>query len=279
MKRILAAVLFACSLCALQAAETLRVMSFNVRLPLKSDGPDYWDNRRDLLVETIRRHSPDLIGTQELFYIQGQYIAEKLPHYEWFGLSRRGNHEDEHMGVFYRKDRLRVVESGNYWLSETPDAPASMSWGINFPRMVTWAVFEDLRTKRRFHCSNTHFPHRDIDEQARVNCAGILASRLRARPKEEVLIVTGDFNTDVASRSHQILTREAGLTDAWQVAPRREGPRGTFHAFKGTAGEARIDWILFRGPLQPVLAETITDNQDGRYPSDHFPVLVVFEWR
>jgi len=279
MKRFLAAVLFASSLFALQAAETLRVMTFNVRLPLKSDGPDDWDNRRDFLVETIRRRSPDLIGTQELYYVQGRYIVEKLPDYEWFGLSRRGNHEDEHMGVFYRKDRLRVVDSGNYWLSETPDVPGSMSWGINYARMVTWAVFEDLRAKRRFYYSNTHFPHRDIDEQARVNCANILASRLRARPQEEVLIVTGDFNTDVAGQSHQILTREAGLKDAWEAAARREGPRGTFHAFKGTPGETRIDWILFRGPLQPMLAETITDNFNGRYPSDHFPVLVVFEWR
>lgn len=278
MKRISAAALLAVFLFPLQAAQTLRVMTFNVRLPLKSDGLDYWDNRRDLLVETIRRYSPDVIGTQELFYVQGQYIVEKLPEYEWFGLSRRGNQEDEHMGVFYRKDRLRVAESGNYWLSETPDVPGSMSWGINFPRMVTWAVFEDLRTKRRFYFANTHFPHRDIDEQARVNCASILAGRLRARPPDEVLIVAGDFNTDVASQSHKILT-QVGLRDAWEAAARREGPRGTFHAFKGVPGQARIDWILFRGPLEPVLVETITHNRDGRYPSDHFPVLAVFEWR
>jgi endonuclease/exonuclease/phosphatase family metal-dependent hydrolase len=277
MVRALAAALLAASLSPITAAETLRVMTFNVRLPVKSDGADYWDNRRDILVETIRRRSPDIVGTQELFYVQGQYIAEKLPEYAWFGLSRRGNHEDEHMGVFFRKDRLRVVESGDYWLSETPETPGSMSWGINFPRMVTWAVFEDLHTRRRFYYANTHFPHRDIDAQARVNCANILASRLRARPPEETIILTGDFNTDVASPPHQILT-QSGLKDAWETAGRREGPRGTFHGFKGVPGEARIDWILFRGPLEPVLVETVTDNREGRYPSDHFPVLAVFEW-
>lgn len=279
MKRPIVALAFALFLSAAQAADTLRVMTFNVRLPLKSDGADAWDNRRDFLVETIRRRSPDLVGTQELYYLQGQYIIEKLPQYEWFGLSRRGNHEDEHMGVFYRKDRLRVVDSGNYWLSETPEVPGSMSWGVNFPRMVTWAVFEDLSTRRRFYFSNTHFPHRDVDEQARVNCAEILAGRLRARDAEETLLLTGDFNTDVESQSHRILLDKAGLKDAWQATERKEGPRGTFHAFKGVPGEARIDWILYRGKLLPVSVETITDNVNARYPSDHFPVLAVFEWQ
>jgi endonuclease/exonuclease/phosphatase family metal-dependent hydrolase len=69
------------------------------------------------------------------------------------------------------------------------------------------------------------------------------------------------------------------LKDAWQEAPNPAGPKGTFHGFKGTPGEARIDWIMYRGALKPVSVETITDNNNGRYPSDHFPVLAVFEWQ
>src|SRR3954452_15385098 len=80
-------------------ADSLRVMTFNVRYPAKGDGPNVWEARRDLLVDTVRKNAPDLMGTQELFYEQGQYIVEKLPEYAWFGVSRRGNHEDEHMGV------------------------------------------------------------------------------------------------------------------------------------------------------------------------------------
>jgi endonuclease/exonuclease/phosphatase family metal-dependent hydrolase len=91
-------------------------MSFNVRYPARTDGPNRWEFRRDFLVETIREKSPDVIGTQELYYEQGQYIVEKLREYAWFGISRRGSHEDEHMGVFYKKDRLRVLDSGNFWL-------------------------------------------------------------------------------------------------------------------------------------------------------------------
>jgi hypothetical protein len=86
------------SVAALADAQALRVMSFNVRYPSKSDGPDLWETRRELLVDTIRRHAPELIGTQELFHEQGEYIVSQLPELAWFGLSRRGNKEDEHMG-------------------------------------------------------------------------------------------------------------------------------------------------------------------------------------
>jgi hypothetical protein len=70
-------------------ADTLRVMSFNVRYPAKGDGKDRWEVRQDILARTIRLKNPDLIGTQELFYIQGEFIVQNLPEYEWFGNSRR----------------------------------------------------------------------------------------------------------------------------------------------------------------------------------------------
>jgi hypothetical protein len=83
-----------------------------------------------------------VVGTQELFYIQGEYIVRNLPEYEWFGNSRRGNREDEHMGIFYKRSKLRLIEAGNFWLSETPEVAGSQAWGATLPRMVTWALFE-----------------------------------------------------------------------------------------------------------------------------------------
>lgn len=257
------------------AAENLRIMTFNVRYPAKGDGENRWELRRDLLVETIREKAPDLLGTQELFYEQGQYIVEKLPGYAWFGVSRRGNQEDEHMGVFYRKDRLKLLESGNFWLSETPDKPASMSWDVTLPRMVTWGLFQI--GNRRFYFANTHFPHRSQDAAARVKCAEVIAKWLSARPKDIPLILTGDFNTGAGTEPYKLLT--ATLTDAWEAAARRTGPTGTFNGFQGRTTGPRIDWILYRGPFQALEAETITKNDNGRYPSDHFPVFAVLEWK
>ncbi|MBX5493987.1 MAG: endonuclease/exonuclease/phosphatase family protein [Bryobacteraceae bacterium] len=256
-------------------AEELRVMSFNVRYPAKGDGPNQWEYRRDLLVETVRQKNPDVLGTQELYYEQGQYIVEKLPEYTWFGLSRRGNHEDEHMGVFYRKDKLKLLDSGNFWLSETPEKPGSDAWGMSLPRMVTWGLFEIVSSKRKFYFYNTHFPHRSIDEPARVKCAELIHSRLAKLPAGVPVVITGDFNTNAGNEPYRILTN--GYKDAWESAGKRFGPTGTFHGFKGQPSASRIDWILWKGPWKALVAETVADGKDGRWPSDHFPVFAVFQ--
>ncbi len=268
----LAALLMA-SLCA--PAETLRVMTFNVRYPNPADGANAWPARRDLLVETIRARRPDVIGTQELYYEQGQYIVEKLPGYAWFGLSRRGNHEDEHMGVFYRKDRLRVAESGDFWLSTTPEKPGSVSWNMSLPRMVTWAVFELAGSGKRLWLFNTHFAHRAQDEAARLKSAMLVACRIGLLDDGEAVVVTGDFNANAGGAVHQVLASH--LRDAWLDAATRTGPENTFHGFTGKPRPGRIDWILYRAPWKVVSAETITDRRGDVFPSDHFPVMAVFE--
>jgi endonuclease/exonuclease/phosphatase family metal-dependent hydrolase len=250
-------------------------MTFNVRYPASGDGPNRWEQRRDLFIETIRAKDPDLFGTQELFELQAQYIVEKLPGYRWFGLSRRGNHEDEHMGVFYRDSRLRVVESGNFWLSETPNTAGSMSWNVSLPRMVTWGLFEIKGTKLRFYYYNTHFPHRREDEEARVRCAKVIQERMAGLPKNVPFILAGDFNAPAGGDVYKTFVPD--LTDAWTTAAIRFGPEGTFGGFKGVTTGARIDWIFYRGFGKVLHAETVTLNENGRYPSDHYPVSAILE--
>jgi len=258
------------------AAETLRVMSFNVRYPNPGDGDNRWENRRGLLVETIRTYDPDLIGTQELFFSQGEYIRGELPAYTWFGVSRRGNQEDEHMGVFYKASALRLIESGNFWLSETPDKPASMSWDVSLPRMVTWGLFETIAGKQRFYYYNSHFPHRAEDSAARLNCARVIVERAGRLPRDIPFILTGDFNALPGSDPYQLFASE--WRDAWSSAPFRFGPEGTSSGFAGSTSGRRIDWIFLRGPLKALQAHTVVLNQNGRYPSDHFPVFAVIQF-
>lgn len=261
----------------LAPAETLRVMSFNVRYPAKGDGPDRWELRQDTLTRVIRLRNPDVMGVQEMFYIQGEHIVNNLPEYEWFGNSRRGNREDEHMGVFYKRARLRVIESGNFWLSETPEVAGSQDWGANLPRMVTWALFEIRSSGKRFYFYNTHFHHTRDANLARVNSARLIAARIAKLPPEAPVILTGDFNAGAPeSDPYKVLT--VSLKDARLTAARKIGPEGTWSGFKGERTDRRIDWILYRGPFTALEAETITYNEDGRYPSDHYPVSAVFEF-
>ncbi len=251
-------------------------MTLNVRFASRDDGANLWEKRRDQLVAAIREKSPDLLGTQELLHLQGEFIAARLPEYTWFGLGRRGDRTDEHMGVFFRKDRLRALETGNFWLSETPEAAGSSSWNMSLPRMVTWGLFEFADTGRRLYFFNTHFPHRGTeDAAARLACARVLAERLARLPKDVPVILTGDFNTDAGTEPYRLLT--STLTDAWTAAERRTGPEKTFHGFRGVPSLGRIDWVLYRGPFRALAAETIDRNEGGRYPSDHFPIWVRLE--
>ncbi len=258
------------------AGAPLRVMAFNVRVPVEADGPDRWEARRDLLVRTIRDARPDVVATQELVAAQGEYIVGALPGYAWFGSGRRGaqgDAGDEHMGVFYRRDALRLVESGDFWLSDTPDVPGSISWGNLYPRMVTWGLFERAGDGRRFYLLDTHLPYREQDGPARVRSAQAILRWIATLPADVPVVLAGDFNDAPDSETYRTLAGE--LRDAWTGAPARDGPDGTFHGFKGVPGK-RIDWILHRG-LQPRRATTLTGQAGGRYPSDHFPVLVEFD--
>jgi endonuclease/exonuclease/phosphatase family metal-dependent hydrolase len=255
------------------SAETLRVLSFNVRYANPRDGANIWENRKDLLMRTVRDADPDLMGTQELLKPQGDDIASALPEFTWFGVGRRGDSTDEHMGVFYRKDRLTLLNSGNFWLSETTHIPGSISWNMSLPRMVTWGRF---RTKagKEFILLNTHFAHRAQDEEARRKSAQHIANRIRSMDADLPVVITGDFNAPAGGETYNILVPL--LRDAWKEARKKSGPEGTFHGFSGKPGEARIDWILYRGPWEALESHCLTTHEGSRYPSDHFPILAVF---
>ena len=252
-----------------RAADPLSVMSFNIRLPAESDGVDYWETRKPLAVRMLREQQPDVIGLQELVKAQADYLARELPQYAWFGRGREADGGGEHMGVFYRKDRLKVIESGDFWLSDTPDVAGSITWGHPHPRMVTWALFEQRSDGRRFYLFNTHLPYRDEDEAARLKGAQAIARRLATLPDDVPVVLTGDFNTTPDSDAHAALA--GTLQDAWTTAPRVEGIDATFHGFTGKA-DRRIDWIFVRG-AQLESITSVTTRWNHRYPSDHFPLV------
>ncbi|APP76510.1 endonuclease/exonuclease/phosphatase family protein [Xanthomonas vesicatoria] len=252
----------------------LRVMSFNVRVPVDTDGDKRWQVRRDAMVALIRQTHPDVFGTQELVQEQAQYLATHLPTYRWFGKGRNADGGGEHMGVFYDSRVLTVVESGDFWLSETPGTPGSSSWGTDLPRLVTWALFERRGDKRRFYLFNTHLPHRDQDEPAREQAARLILSRIAKLPADIPVVLTGDFNSDPDKSTYPTLT--AALGDARTHAPKRNGPENTFQDFS-THPTRRIDWILFRG-LTPTRFTTLDERPGGILPSDHYPVLAEFDW-
>ncbi|WP_235528267.1 endonuclease/exonuclease/phosphatase family protein [Sphingomonas sp. Leaf231] len=257
-------------------AQEVRVMTFNVRFANPADGANVWSARREVFMRTVREADADVIGTQELLRSQGEDLVTALPGYRWFGRDRLGGHDTEYMGIFYRADRLRLLRSGDFWLSETPEKPGSISWGANLPRMVTWGVFETMRDKKplRFVMANTHFAHRGAeDEEARTSSAALIAKRLPTIARGLPIVLTGDLNTRPDSAAVRRLT--AFMTDASAPARTKDAPSGTFHDFTGTAEPGKwIDYVMVKG-FRPVSASVLTTHDGARYPSDHFPIVAV----
>lgn len=258
------------------ACTQLTVASINVRYPEKKDGVNYWENRKDIMVHAIKEMAPDIFGLQEAYYEQNWYIQQNLPGYQWFGRDRYGMHTNEHMTIIYNTEKLELMNSGEFWLSDKPEIPASMTWGNTLPRMVNWGLFRIRSTGQQFYFYNTHFHHTADADFARTKSAKLIASRVLELPANIPVVLTGDFNTTEASQAYRALvTGENPVFQDTRLATANQiGPTGTAHGFTGRPGN-RIDYIMTRGPVEVLEQAHVTYNEGGRYPSDHFPVKAV----
>ena len=119
-------------------------------------------------------------------------------------------------------------------------------------------------------------PSRREDGEARLRSAQLIAERIGRLPAGTPFIMTGDFNSPAGGEPYKVFA--SLLRDTRETAAKRSGPEATFSAFRGSTTGPRVDWILYRGDFKVLEAETVTRNDHGRYPSDHYPVMVVLEW-
>ncbi|HEX7069678.1 MAG TPA: endonuclease/exonuclease/phosphatase family protein, partial [Rhodothermales bacterium] len=206
--------------------DPIRAMSFNIRYATESDGEHAWSQRRDLASSVVRFHRPDVVGVQEALIEQLNDLKERLPDYDWVGAGRDdGKTGGEFSAILYRPDRLELLDSDTFWLSETPDVPGSKSWDTAITRVVTWALFRDRTDGARFYHFNTHFDH--IGQEARRQSAMLIVERIANRAEDVPAIVTGDFNAEPDEPPYAIMT--AALRDARLVSETPpHGPEGTF---------------------------------------------------
>lgn len=261
----------------------LRVMTFNIRQRTPKDKDHIWENRKDIVIDLIKTYSPDIIGMQEVKKVQFDNLREGLEGYSSFGEGRQAGHNDEHMAVFYKSKVLRLREAHNFWLSETPDVPASKSWNSRCHRMVTWGRFAFIGSEHEFYFFNTHFDHKS--EEARQKSAYLVLERTSKLGDKLPVILVGDFNSALrTSFVWNVLTGKEKVEgtipffDCWHTAELKRdlpevfqrpdwGPRPRWTGKE----ERHIDWILYRGKVRANLIEVITFNHNGRFPSDHFP--------
>lgn len=265
--------------------DSVKVMSFNIRYNNPNDGEHAWPNRKAMVASVVNFHAADLVGMQEVLRGQLTELEALLPDYAWYGVGRdngaatvvnsgerAGENTGEFAPIFYRRDRLQLLDSGEFWLSEMPNEIASRGWDAALPRIATWAKFKDRQSGQDFIHLNTHFDHRG--EVARVRSAQLILDKLAVLSDGLAVVVTGDFN--VTPDSDAYATMITGLEDTKLKSESiPHGPDGTFGGFTVELGESmdRIDYVFVGDDVKVLRYGVLSDQWNGRYPSDHLPVL------
>ena len=283
-------------------ARALVAGSYNIRYDNQGDVEkgNSWPQRLPVIAGLIRFHEFDLLGTQEAFHHQVLDLQKLLPDYSFTGCGRDdGKEAGEHAAIFFRKDKFNLLDSGTFWLSQTPAIPGR-GWDADLPRICTWAKLRKSDGTGNLFVFNTHFDHRGT--QARLESAKLIVAKIKELAPDEPVILTGDFNVDQSSESYKALHDSGMLADSFETAADRYALNGTANAFKpDSKTESRIDHVFHTRQFKPVRygiltdtyrtlvadsAETQSGNFPGevkfrtyqtRLPSDHFPVLVEFE--
>ncbi|NET72323.1 MAG: endonuclease/exonuclease/phosphatase family protein [Sphaerospermopsis sp. SIO1G2] len=247
----------------------ITVISFNLRYDKPDTGMCQWQKRVGAIASVIQHYQPDIIGTQEGKIHQLQDLQALLPEYQFVGGDRTGTGESEYCAIFYKPESLNLQKTKDFYLSDTPDIPGSITWDTRLPRMATWANFQVNNSDLSLTIINTHLDHESA--KARELGAGLISLCLTEFPTEDYLLLTGDFNANPNTLARMVLADNSRTQDALATLPVDE--QKTFHEFTGTA-TAAIDTIYCDRRFQ--IQEVIIDRQqkEGVWPSDHFPVVV-----
>ncbi len=259
-------------------AQTLDVMTYNIRYDNPGDVPNNWDNRKEFLISQLRFYAPDVFGTQEGLVHQLKDIDRGLEAYAYFGVGRdHGDDRGEFTAIFYNTNKLDLLEESTFWLSPTPEVP-SKGWDAALPRICTYGIFEKKGDGSRFMVFNTHFDH--VGERARRESSKLILEKIaELNPQGLPVVLCGDFNLESESPGVQVILGK--MQDAHIAAGIHAfGPDGTFNGFHfDRPVKGRIDYIFISEGFEVVKSAILSDSRDNRYPSDHLPVFARLSFR
>jgi endonuclease/exonuclease/phosphatase family metal-dependent hydrolase len=255
---------------ATSAPASLVVMTFNIRYGTANDGDNRWERRREQQFELIKAEQPDVIGLQEALHAQIDEILAAVPGYAMVGVGRSdGGQAGEYAALLYKRARLTVRMTDTFWLSDSPRLVASKTWGNTIERICTWARFDD-KTGPSFYIYNVHLDHQS--QPSRERSVELVLKTIAAREPAAPVIVTGDFNAGEANPATKAMATR--FADSFRMLHPQASEVGTFTGFElgKTQGE-KIDYIFVEPGTPVTRAEILRAARDGRYPSDHFPVV------
>ena len=259
----------------------LKVMTFNLRYGTAPDGDNAWALRKPLAFDVFKRQDADLVGIQEGLDAQLVDIDAAVAGYARIGVGRDdGKKKGEYSAIYYRTARFQVDASGTFWLSDTPEVVGSITWNTTLPRICTWAHLVDKATGYGLYHFNMHLDN--ASQEARDKGVALVMQRVVARPiAQDTVIVTGDFNAGEDSVATQFMQGKAMVNGAANPLPLVDSFRAIFpdekavltaHGFNGGSMGAKIDYVYMAPGQTALAAEIDRTNDNGRYPSDHYPV-------
>ncbi|MBP3711682.1 MAG: endonuclease/exonuclease/phosphatase family protein [Bacteroidaceae bacterium] len=299
MKRQLLFFLFMLALFAAEAGE-LCVCTYNVRYKNSgdTDAGNGWNTRRTYLINFVNFQQPDLLGVQEATNAQMNDMASGLTGYSYIGVGRTdGGTSGEYSAIFYRKERMVLLDHGDFWLSDTPGKPSkgfpSAGGSTTYYRICTWGKFYDKEDSVIVYHFNTHM---DLDEKNRQQSYYLIKQKVEELASRTApVIITGDYNAIQTGEAYKLFYNSGFLYDCYDKAKQKFMTNGTcpgFDAGNYSTVESelrRIDHIfvtktafniMHYAVLNPCYYSTSgTATYYQRAYSDHSPVLAKLAYR
>jgi endonuclease/exonuclease/phosphatase family metal-dependent hydrolase len=255
---------------------TFKIISSNIRFDNPLDGIHKWDNRKKILAHIINEFKTDLLGTQEGRKNQLLDLSSLLNDLTLVDSHRKWIDERMYPSIFVNPHTMRVLQSGDIWLSTTPSIAGSFSFNSTFPRLCTWIEAQFTPLLHDFIFVNVHLDH--VLPQTRQKQIGVLIKEVKKiNHKNLPLLLCGDFNESPEGEVRKAITKGfRSLYDPWSQFNKNETP--SYHSFSSIIDGERIDWIMVDTKIEchSLYLDTISHN--NIYPSDHYPVKGIFKF-
>jgi endonuclease/exonuclease/phosphatase family metal-dependent hydrolase len=254
----------------------LTVLSYNIRYDNPNDGENQWKYRKERVANYIKEIRPDIIGMQEVLDPQLVFLDVSLTEFSFVGVGREdGKTKGEYSPILYNSNRLTLLQTDTFWLSETPKV-ISVGWDAALERICTYAQFKHKETGQKFWVFNTHFDH--IGELARIQSAKLIHQKIKMLNTNNFpVIITGDFNLTPDTAPIKIF--QNAYVDVMQKTPTNANNYGTFTGFdKLSNGKERIDYIFQKGLKTLKSTHIWLKTTSGGWASDHHPVQAIFSF-
>lgn len=188
-----------------------------------------WGNQYDIesvatrqpwMKKRIEEQSPDFLGFQECSPTWVEYLTANLSDTYTFMYKYREpsvSSSSESSMVGFKTAAFDLLDSGYFWLSETPDI-CSKGWDAGHWRICHWMFLQDKVTGQKIGVFNTHL---DLTDQSKLGGANVVHSRMMAAMEanpDMVILACGDFNSEETTAPYTVLTSD-GILDARYAAP------------------------------------------------------------